>query len=343
LVGEGIAVLYVAHDAWLVRGSDRLEAMRVLESSGWRSDPAIAADAMVHPRGGVLQIGIVPPIDGISARRRRRLASLLWSDAVSVADGWLVPSGETVAEVGEAERRVAVSSDGFAWSFREARRLHAEGYGWVGRSAARVSFAGVTFIVPRGVYPAKRVTEGVVKRCLDRIDEVEAPIVADIGTGAGVVAISLALARPDARVVAVDRSPRAARAARKNARIQRANVSVRVGDLLGPLPPTFRGRVHSICANVPYVTPWGAADPGYAAPRSTVAGVGPDGLGLIRQLAETARGLLARDGVLVFQLADSQWEGLRDDLASLGYRPEDPDVRNPGHAIVASALWMEKS
>ena len=343
VVGAGITVLRVAPDAWLVNEQNLPGAVRTLRSAGWRPDAAVAPDAFVHPRGGMLQVGIAPPIEGISVRRRRRLGMRLWADAVPAGDGWLVPTDAAAADVGNAERRAAAAPGGLVWSFREERKLHAEGYGWIGRPTTRVAFAGEDFIVPRGVYPAKRVTERVVRRCLERIDGVEDPLVVDVGTGAGVVAVTVALARPDAQVVAVDRSPRAARAARRNARAQGTKVDVRLGDLLAPLPATLHGRVDTVCANVPYVTPWLAADPGYGAPRSTVAGAEADGLGSLRRLAAAATGFLVRGGSFVFQVADTQWNGLRDDLAALGYRPEDPDVRNPGFAIVASARWMEET
>ena len=341
VAGEGVTVLRVASDTWLVREHQRGATVRVLQSDGWRSDPAIAPDAFVHPRGGVLQVGVAPGIAGLSATRRRKLATRLWEGAVP-EEGWLVSGRAATADAADAARRAAAAG-GLVGAFREEQKLHAEGYGWFGRPATHVSFAGREFIVPRGVYPPKRVTEGIVRRCLDRIAATEHPFVVDVGTGAGILAVAVALARPDARVVAVDRSPRAVGAARRNARAHGVSVDVLRGDLLAPVSASVDGRVDAICANVPYVAPCLAADPGFGAPRGAVAGADPDGLGLVRRLAVTAKDLLVREGHLVFQIADTQWDTIRDDLAALGYRPEDPDVRKPGFAIVASARMEEGS
>lgn len=61
-------------------------------------------------------------------------------------------------------------------------------------------------------------TEVLVERALQSLNGIFAPIVLDLGTGSGAIALALLRERPDARIVAIDKSSSALRIARKNAR-----------------------------------------------------------------------------------------------------------------------------
>jgi release factor glutamine methyltransferase len=99
-------------------------------------------------------------------------------------------------------------------------------------------------------------TEILVERALAELREVERPIVVDVGTGSGCIAIALASERPDAQVHAVDISPDALDLARENAR--RTGLLERIrfheGDQLAPLRDLF-GQLDAVVANPPYVDP----------------------------------------------------------------------------------------
>ena len=70
-----------------------------------------------------------------------------------------------------------------------------------------------------------------------------APVVVDVGTGTGAIAVTVAARRPDARVSATDASPDGGRpGARRTPRRLGVRVEVREGDLLSPLDPALRGR-----------------------------------------------------------------------------------------------------
>jgi release factor glutamine methyltransferase len=76
--------------------------------------------------------------------------------------------------------------------------------------------------------------------------------VLDLGTGSGAIAVSVALERPDLRVLATDASPVAAQVAARNARLLgAARVEVRVGDWYGALAAGERFDV--IVSNPPYL------------------------------------------------------------------------------------------
>lgn len=99
-------------------------------------------------------------------------------------------------------------------------------------------------------------TEILVEAALDALRGRRAPLVVDVGTGSGCIALSLAHERPDARVIAVDISPAALAVARDNAlRLGLAGrVAFHEGDLLEPLRPRW-GELDVVASNPPYIDP----------------------------------------------------------------------------------------
>lgn len=135
--------------------------------------------------------------------------------------------------------------------------------------------------------------------------------IADVGTGSGALAVTLARHLPGARVWAVDRSPEALAVAAHN--IAQYGLAERVlpvcGDLLAPLA----GEFDLVVANLPYV-PEGRLvhlDVGVRdyEPRQALDG-GPDGLDVIRRLLPQAAGRLAAPGLLLLEIDEGQGEAV---------------------------------
>jgi release factor glutamine methyltransferase len=97
------------------------------------------------------------------------------------------------------------------------------------------------------------------------------------------------------------------------------NVRFLSGSLLSPLPKRLAAGVNVIVANAPYVPPQMSEAFAGAFPEGTAIGFGADGLDLIREIADTARGFLVAGGSLVLQLADFQWPVFSKELTALGY------------------------
>ena len=153
-------------------------------------------------------------------------------------------------------------------------------------------------------------TEGLVELVLREAGKRRAGggmrgLVADIGTGCGCIALSLAVEGAFERVIAVERSREAAQLARENvARIRPATpVEVREGDLLVPLRGGERYRV--IVANPPYLTTaeYDALDPSVRLfePRAALES-GADGLDATRALLAGAAALLQPGGLLALEI-----------------------------------------
>jgi len=135
-------------------------------------------------------------------------------------------------------------------------------------------------------------------------------VVADVGTGCGCIALSLAVEGCFERVIAVERSPEAAALARENVALVRppAPVEVREGDLLAPLAGE---RCRAIVSNPPYLTEaeYLHLDPSVTRfePRDALVS-GPDGLAATRALLAGARGVLEPGGLLALEVDERRAE-----------------------------------
>lgn len=131
--------------------------------------------------------------------------------------------------------------------------------------------------------------------------------VADIGTGSGILAISLALALPRATIFALDVSRDALEVALRNA--QRYRVHARITWCLGDFADSLPGPVDVLVANLPYVPTANAAamTQGRLAPEPLVALDGQgDGTGLNRRLLETLPRLVRPGGVALMEFGAGQ-------------------------------------
>jgi release factor glutamine methyltransferase len=138
-------------------------------------------------------------------------------------------------------------------------------------------------------------------------------VVADVGTGSGCLAVTLAAERPDVTVVAVDRSLGALRVARGNA--SRHEVALRVHFAQMDLLRGVNGRFDLIVSNPPYVPD---NDVSGLAPEvrdhepAAALMAGPDGLTLIRRLVVEASDRLPPSGALIFEFGAGQAENVAD-------------------------------
>jgi release factor glutamine methyltransferase len=114
-------------------------------------------------------------------------------------------------------------------------------------------FRRLTLRVRPGVFIPRPETEVLVQVALDGLASVEAPVVVDVATGTGAVALAIKDERPDATVHATDVAPEAVRLARENADELGLEIAVVEGDLLGPLPEELRESVDAVVCNPPYV------------------------------------------------------------------------------------------
>src|SRR4030095_5731472 len=114
-------------------------------------------------------------------------------------------------------------------------------------------FRGITLEVRPGVFVPRPETELLVEHALSEVGDREEPVVVDVGTGTGAIALAVKHERPDATVFATDLSAEAVELARAHAGRVGLRGSVLEGDLLEPLPVDLRGWVDVVVSNPPYV------------------------------------------------------------------------------------------
>ena len=172
-------------------------------------------------------------------------------------------------------------------------------------------FYGLDFEVGPDVLIPRPGTELVVEEALALLGTDGAPVIVDVGTGSGCIAISLATAIPSARVIASDVSPGALRVASRNA--ARHNVLDRVEFLETSFLNGIRDHVDVVVSNPPYVP--SPAQPALTPevrdfePRIAVFS-GEDGLDGVRALLEGAVSRLKPGGWLVMEFGCGQDDGV---------------------------------
>jgi release factor glutamine methyltransferase len=149
-------------------------------------------------------------------------------------------------------------------------------------------------------------------------------LIADVGTGSGAVAVSLAYYNVQAYLMATDISHAALQVAERNARSHGVadRVGLLQGDLLIPLlEQGFTGRGTAVAANLPYIPTSDLEslplDVRYE-PFSALDG-GKDGLDHYRRLIPQAAAFLASGGLLACEIGVGQAEVLREILTNEGW------------------------
>lgn len=158
-------------------------------------------------------------------------------------------------------------------------------------------------------------TEILVETALARLAEVEAPVIADIGSGSGAIAVAMAKQLPRAKIYATDICRRAIEVARENAKSHGVlqQISFLQGDLLDPLfARGLGGQFDLIVSNPPYVAtgdlPTLLPEVHYE-PVEALDG-GQDGLTFHRRIISGASVLLRPAGWLALEMAVRQGRSL---------------------------------
>ncbi|QRV02505.1 peptide chain release factor N(5)-glutamine methyltransferase [Arcanobacterium phocisimile] len=165
-----------------------------------------------------------------------------------------------------------------------------------------------------GVFIVRPETEMVTQAGIDTLAKISEPhpVVVDLCTGSGAIAISIATEVSRARVWAVEQDSNAYQLARVNNARYGSHVELVEGDARSALPELV-GRVDVVITNPPYV-PYSVELPAdvLADPAVALYGGGDDGLDIPRQLVTRAYDLLKPSGVLIMEHSDEQGPALVD-------------------------------
>ena len=176
-------------------------------------------------------------------------------------------------------------------------------------------FRRLTLNVDRRALIPRPETEIVVERALAHLRGLDAPVVLDVGTGTGAIALAIADEHPGARVTAIDVSADALDLARENAARTGLAVELLEHDAAGGLPG---GPYDLVVSNPPYVE------------RAELPTLMPDvrdfephvalvGDRMPEVVARAARDVLRPGGHLVLEIGDGQALATAAVLGALGY------------------------
>jgi release factor glutamine methyltransferase len=219
------------------------------------------------------------------------------------------------------------------------------------------SFRHLEVRVDRRALIPRPETEQVVATALDMLDGRSAAmadgagrgVVVDLGTGSGVIALSLAVESDGVEVWATDISGAALELANRNLADMAAahpepatRVHLVEGTWFGALPSSLAGQVRLVVSNPPYVSEeeWSALDPVVRDYEPRLALVpGASGLEALELLVDQARRWLIPGGGLVLELAPHQADTMAARAETAGY--VDVAVRTDlaGRARTLVAVW----
>ena len=239
----------------------------------------------------------------------RREALRLWSAIANTTVGAVWLRQQSPADPARLDR------------FREAveRRVGGMPFAY---AVGRAAFRRLDLVADGRALIPRPETEGLVALVLQWAGKAPGGTAADVGTGSGCIALSLAVEGHFDRVIATERSAQALGLARENLeRVQPpVPVDLRRGHWLEPLGGE---RCRVIVANPPYLRDdeWAALEPGVRdfEPREALTS-GPDGMTATRTLLRQAGGALVPGGLLALEIDERRATAVAALARDVGWR-----------------------
>jgi release factor glutamine methyltransferase len=216
-----------------------------------------------------------------------------------------------VAATEEAEELERSAHDAADLRRKLARRLTGEPLAWV---VGNAGFCGLDVAIDPGVYVPRWQSEPLARAAARLLPD--RGLAVDLCTGSGAVAMVMASARREARVVGTELDPVAARCARRN------GVTTYEGWLDDPLPEEFASVVDVMTGVLPYVPRTALhllpRDVQRFEPRLALDG-GADGLDLVTVAVSRGRRWLRDGGWLLLEIGGDQVARVTAGMAECGY------------------------
>ena len=181
-------------------------------------------------------------------------------------------------------------------------------------------FYSIPLKVGEGVLIPRPDTETLVDVALGLLARQPDATVADFCAGSGAIALAVAKNLPQSRLYALELSPEALRYLYENTEGY-DNITVLEADVLGDLTALDLPPLDMILSNPPYLTARELSELDESVrhePQMALDG-GADGLLFYRSIAQSAKSLLAPDGLLVFEVGWRQARQVADLLTAQGY------------------------
>lgn len=176
----------------------------------------------------------------------------------------------------------------------------------------RAAFYDLEFVVSPAVLIPRPETEHLIEAALDWGKKRHSLVAADIGTGSGAIAVTVAKHLPNCTMHAVDVSPAALEIARANADANDANITFHQGNLAQPLLDAGL-KVDLLLANLPYIRSdeMPSLEVSKHEPNLALDG-GEDGLDLVRQLLRQVPELCNPGALILLEIGMEQGQATAD-------------------------------
>ena len=185
----------------------------------------------------------------------------------------------------------------------------------------KASFIGVDFKVDARVLIPRPETEELIEHIAEKFESSAPQSILDLGTGSGVIALSLCRLFPQARITASDSSMDALSVARDNAAAQ--GLEERVDFLESDWLTAIRGTFDLIVSNPPYLSEselaLSATEVREHEPRCALASTGENGEDCLLSILRGSISYLNRGGVLAMETGIHQRDILMEEAGKLGY------------------------
>lgn len=190
-------------------------------------------------------------------------------------------------------------------------------------------FRGMRLIAKHGVFIPRDSSEFLAEQAIRRLRGRSAPVLVDVATGGGPVALAVAREVPRARTYGTDIARDAIAVARANARANGIpNATFLVGNLYAALPKSLRGKVDVVSLHPPYVARSELRELPEEIRRFEPVHVltdhSPDGLGLIGRTTQGAGEWLRPGGWLLIEVSPDRSRAVATVMRRAGFR----DVRS---------------
>jgi release factor glutamine methyltransferase len=190
------------------------------------------------------------------------------------------------------------------------------------------TFRGLEVLARPGVFVPRDSTEFLAEQAIRRLRRRRHPVLVDVATGGGSIALAVVNEVRRARVYGTDISAEAIRVARANARKLRLPATFVVGDLFGSLPKRLRGGVDVVTFHPPYVARSELRElPDEILrwePAHTLTDRSPHGLRLVERGTTEAPAWLRSGGWLLIEVSPDRARAVRSVMHRTGFR----DVRS---------------
>jgi release factor glutamine methyltransferase len=185
-------------------------------------------------------------------------------------------------------------------------------------------FRGMDLLVTPGVFVPRDSSEWLAEQAVRRLRGRRDPVLVDLASGMGTIALAVANEVPKAQVFGAELSDEGVRLARRNARHFGLHVRFGAGDLFEPVPKRLRGSVDVITIHPPYVARNELRDlPDEIKdwePVHTLTDHSVDGLGLVRRTVEEAPEWLSPTGWLLMETDPDRARDVKKVMLSGGFR-----------------------